>query len=47
MTNRSALIFGGFLLALLAIDWLFANGFATTFLARKFIELVDWVAFWR
>jgi hypothetical protein len=47
MTNTIALYLGLFLAAAIGVD-LFANdGAALGFVARKFLHLVEWVAFWR
>jgi hypothetical protein len=47
MTNRIAAYL--FVLIALAIgaDFLLNDGLAVGFLARKFVELVEWVEFWR
>ena len=46
MTNRVALILAGIILALVAVDLAFGWG-GTLFLARRFDDLVEWLAFWR
>ena len=46
MTNRIALILALAIAALVAFD--LALGFGVTlFLARRFLALLDWLAFWR
>jgi hypothetical protein len=47
MTNTIALFIGLLLLAGVGLDLLANDGAALTFLARKFLHLVEWVAFWR
>jgi hypothetical protein len=47
LTDRIALILGILIVALGALD-LFANGGGVLFfLARKFVDLVEYLAFWR
>jgi hypothetical protein len=46
MTNRIALVLAALILALVAAD-LAAGWGGTLFLARRFAELVEWLAFWR
>lgn len=46
MTNRIAIVIVIVLLILLAADLHFKSG-ATLFLSRKFVELLEWLAFWR
>lgn len=47
MTNPIALVLGiAVALALLADFWLNSGG-AAYFLARKLIDFLDWIAFWR
>ncbi|WP_169052340.1 hypothetical protein [Tabrizicola sp. YIM 78059] len=47
MTNRIALWLGLVLLAGIGADLAFNDAAALVFLARKFLELIEWVAFWR
>jgi hypothetical protein len=47
MTNTIALFLGLFLLAAIGLDLMANDGAALLFLARKFLHLVEWVAFWR
>ena len=47
VTNRLALILGILVLGFFALDhWVLHLG-APLFLARKFTNLTDWMAFWR
>lgn len=47
MTNRLALILGLLILIALAIDFALVGDAHVIFLAKKFMELLNWVAFWR
>ncbi len=47
MTNTLALILGALLLGAVAADSFLNDGQALLFLAKKFTELIEWVAFWR
>lgn len=47
MTTRIALVLIAFLLLFLAIDAAFLHLGAPLFLARKFADFVEWLAFWR
>jgi len=47
MTNTIALYLGAVLLACMGLDLLAHDGAGMLFLARKFLGLVEWVAFWR
>ena len=47
MTNRIALWLGLILIAGALADYALNDGAALFFLARKFLELIEWVAFWR
>ncbi len=47
MTNRIALFLGICLAVAIAADVLLNGGTALMFLLRKFVDLVEWVAFWR
>ncbi|MBL9048513.1 MAG: hypothetical protein JNK19_00185 [Tabrizicola sp.] len=47
MTNRIALWIGLILLAAIIADLTLNNGVALTFLVRKFLDLIEWVVFWR
>lgn len=46
MTNQIALYLGLVILAAIGLDFLVNGGEAVTFLAIKFFDLVEWVAFW-
>lgn len=46
MTNTIALWIGLILLAGIIADVVFNGGIALTFLARRFLDLVEWVDFW-
>ncbi|WP_400088721.1 hypothetical protein [Yoonia sp. R78084] len=47
MTNTIAVLLGLFLVALLGFDYLQYDGAYALFLSRKFVELIEWLAFWR
>lgn len=47
MTNRIAIVLAVIILGLLAFDALEFHWANSLFLARKFAELLEWVAFWR
>ncbi|MFP5481354.1 MAG: hypothetical protein ACLGIE_16950 [Alphaproteobacteria bacterium] len=47
MTDRIALWLGLVILAAILADLALNGGSALLFLARKFLDLVEWVAFWR
>lgn len=47
MTNTIALVLGLILLAAGGLDLWANDAAALTFTARKFLDLVEWVAFWR
>lgn len=46
MTNTIAVWIGLILLAAIIADAFLNGGLALTFLARKFLDLVEWVDFW-
>ena len=46
MTNQIALYLGLVILAAIGLDLLTNGGSAVSFLAAKFLDLVDWVMFW-
>ena len=46
LTNTIALWLGLFLLAGIIADFALNGGSALMFLARKFLDLVEWVDFW-
>jgi len=47
MTNTIAVYLGLVLLAAMGVDLWANDGAAMIFTGRKFLDLVDWVAFWR
>lgn len=47
MTNKIAVAIGLFLVLAFIVDALAFGGNAPIFLAGKFANLVEWVAFWR
>ena len=47
LTNRIAIWTGGILVALIGLDLLLNGASVSVFLARKFLDLVDLVEFWR
>jgi hypothetical protein len=47
MTNTIALCLTLIIATLLAVDFFLYDWVNTTFLLRKFLELVEWLAFWR
>ncbi|MDF1855471.1 hypothetical protein [Pseudooceanicola sp.] len=47
MTNQIAIALGLILAFLLGIDALVFGWSNTLFLAKKFADLVEWIAFWR
>ncbi len=47
MTNTISFWLGLLILALVAVDWLYLDWQLTLFLARKFVDMIEYVAFWR
>ena len=47
MTNQIAAGLAALIIALLIADWQVFDLSNSLFLARKFAELLEWVAFWR
>jgi hypothetical protein len=47
MTDRIAIFLGAIILAVLAYDFLANQGAIAFFLALKFLDLVEYLAFWR
>lgn len=47
MTNQIAIALAALILALLIADWQLYDLSNALFLARKFADLLEWVAFWR
>jgi hypothetical protein len=46
MTNQIALYLGLLILAAVGLDIVMNGGAAVSFLASKFLDLVQWVIFW-
>ncbi|WP_193082150.1 hypothetical protein [Pseudooceanicola spongiae] len=47
MSNKTAILLGGVILAALVADAQLAGGAYTLFLLRKFSDFLEWIAFWR
>jgi hypothetical protein len=47
MTNALALVLTVMILIAVGVDLTVNDGVALTFLARKFLDLLEWVVFWR
>ncbi|MEL6608535.1 MAG: hypothetical protein AAFO93_06460 [Pseudomonadota bacterium] len=47
MTNRLAIILAVLIVAAILADVVFNGGAAMLFLLKKFIELLEYLAFWR
>jgi hypothetical protein len=47
LTNRLALALGLLIVAALIADGVLNDGAALMFLLRKFVDMVEWLAFWR
>jgi hypothetical protein len=47
LTNTIALWLSLALVAAIIADFALNGGAALTFLVRKFLDLIEWVAFWR
>jgi hypothetical protein len=47
VTNRIALVLGFFILLALVVDVILYGDTHLIFLAKKFAELIEWIAFWR
>lgn len=47
MTNRIAIALALLILAGLVLDQVASSGAGAIFLARRFADLLEWVAFWR
>ncbi len=47
MTNRIAIALAVLMAGAILSDMYFNDGMATAFTARKFIDLIRWIAFWR
>ncbi len=47
MTNRLTFLIAAWALGFLVLDLLYDNGDHALFLAKKFMDLLNWAAFWR
>ena len=47
MTNRIAIALGLTLALLFGLDMVVFDGSNALFLAKKFADLIEWIAFWR
>lgn len=47
MTNKLALYLGIIVIAALAVDAVLHGWFYSLFLAKKFVDLIEYLAFWR
>ena len=47
MTNQTALVLAVLIVAGIVVDYVYFDLSYALFLSRKFLELMDWVAFWR
>jgi hypothetical protein len=47
MTNTIALYLGIIVVAAIGLDIVANDGTAVMFMVRKFLDMVDWVEFWR
>lgn len=47
MTNTLAVILGAMIATALLADAIFTGGNNILFLAKKFTEFTEWIAFWR
>ena len=47
MTNQIAIALGVMILAGLGVDAVYFDWTNSLFVARKFLELLEWLAFWR
>lgn len=47
MTDRLAIFIAMVAGALLMLDFAFNSGQASLFLAKKMMDLIEWLAFWR
>ncbi|MEM0977253.1 MAG: hypothetical protein AAGJ34_06950 [Pseudomonadota bacterium] len=45
--NKAAIIFGTLLLGLMILDMILTRGATLVFLAREFVQMIEWLAFWR
>ncbi|MEW9918595.1 hypothetical protein AB2B41_03200 [Marimonas sp. MJW-29] len=47
MTNRIAIILGLLIVGAIVVDAMFFGTEHLIFLAKKMLELMEWIAFWR
>lgn len=47
MTNRIAIFLGALLIALIVLDLVLFGSEHLVFLGKKFLGLIEWIAFWR
>ena len=47
MTNKIALWLGALIVAGFVLDQVLFEGSAIVFLARKLLDMIEWMAFWR
>lgn len=47
MTNRIALVLGLLITAMIVLDLAVFGSQHMVFLGKKFVELIEWIAFWR
>lgn len=47
MSNRIAILLGIVIVVFVVTDFILFSGDAIVFLARKFMDLIEWIAFWR
>lgn len=47
MTNRIALVLGLLIVGAVVVDYLYFGVEHGVFLAKKFADLIEWLAFWR
>ncbi len=47
MTNKSAIYLGLLLIGAIVLDIVLRDGHELVFLGRKFLELTEYLAFWR
>lgn len=47
MTNRLAILLGIFLIIVVVVDVVLYGTDHLLFLSKKFLELIEWIAFWR
>lgn len=47
MTNSIAIFLGLGIMGCIAADFVFSGGENLIFLGKKFIDMIEWLAFWR